>query len=181
MGLMTENKRILVTGATGKVGRQFIERALGEPGYGSVAIRALCHNRRLAPGERLEVISGSIEHRDVVERALEGITHVVHLATCKETPEQIMDVAIKGMFWLLEVCRASPTFEQFIMLGGDAGLGHFHYPHPVPVTEAQPHSAYPGCYALSKVLEEVMLGQYYSLDLARQRQGQIPARLAPAI
>jgi nucleoside-diphosphate-sugar epimerase len=161
MKRMTENKRILVTGATGKVGRRFIERALGEPGYGSVAIRALCHNRKLTPGERLEVISGSIEHRDVVERALEGITHVIHLATCKETPEQIMDVAIKGMFWLLEACRASPTFEQFIMLGGDAGLGHFHYPHPVPITEAQPHSAYPGCYALSKVLEEVMLGQYY--------------------
>ena len=35
------------------------------------------------------------------------------------------------------------------------------YPHPVPVTEQQKHSAYPGCYALSKVLEEVMLEQYY--------------------
>jgi nucleoside-diphosphate-sugar epimerase len=30
----------------------------------------------------------------------------------------------------------------------------------VPVTETQPHSAYPGCYALSKVLEEVMVEQY---------------------
>jgi nucleoside-diphosphate-sugar epimerase len=29
------------------------------------------------------------------------------------------------------------------------------------VTETQRHSAYPGCYALSKVLEEVMLEQYY--------------------
>jgi nucleoside-diphosphate-sugar epimerase len=28
------------------------------------------------------------------------------------------------------------------------------------VTEAQPHTAYAGCYALSKVLEEVMLEQY---------------------
>jgi nucleoside-diphosphate-sugar epimerase len=28
------------------------------------------------------------------------------------------------------------------------------------VTEAQGHTAYPGCYALSKVLEEVMLEQY---------------------
>jgi nucleoside-diphosphate-sugar epimerase len=32
----------------------------------------------------------------------------------------------------------------------------------VPVTETQKHSAYPGCYALSKVLEEVMLEQYYT-------------------
>ena len=31
----------------------------------------------------------------------------------------------------------------------------------VPVVEAQKHSAYEGCYALSKVLEEVMLEQYY--------------------
>ena len=53
------------------------------------------------------------------------------------------------------------AFAQFILIGGDAGMGHFFYPHPVPVTETQKHSAYPGCYALSKVLEEVMLEQYY--------------------
>ena len=41
-------------------------------------------------------------------------------------------------------------------------MGHFFFPHPIPVTETQKHSAYPGCYALSKVLEEVMLEQYYS-------------------
>jgi UDP-glucose 4-epimerase len=153
--------RMLVTGATGKVGRRFIERALSDPRYEAATLRALCHRRALAGGGRLEIVSGSIAERDVVERATEGISHVIHLATCKETPEQIMDVAVKGMFWLLEACRRSPTFEQFIMLGGDAGVGHFHYPHPVPVTEAQPHSAYPGCYALSKVLEEVMLAQHY--------------------
>ncbi|MFM9841368.1 MAG: NAD-dependent epimerase/dehydratase family protein, partial [Dongiaceae bacterium] len=37
----------------------------------------------------------------------------------------------------------------------------FFYRRPAPVTEADRHSAYPGCYALSKVLEEVMLEQYY--------------------
>ena len=96
----------------------------------------------------------------VVKRWMD-ISHVLHLATSKETPETIMDVAIKGMFWLLEACRTSPTFQQFILIGGDAGVGHFIYPHPIPVTETQKHSAYPGCYALSKVLEEVMLEQYY--------------------
>jgi nucleoside-diphosphate-sugar epimerase len=92
---------------------------------------------------------------------MDGVTHVVHLATCKETPDQIMDVAVKGLFWLLETSRLSPTFRQFILIGGDAGVGHFVYPHPIPVTETHKHSAYPGCYALSKVLEEVMLEQYY--------------------
>jgi UDP-glucose 4-epimerase len=107
------------------------------------------------------VVTGSISERIDVDRAMEGVTHVLHLATSKETPESIMDVAIKGMFWLLEAARKSPTFEQFLLVGGDAGMGHFVYPHPIPVTETQKHSAYPGCYALSKVLEEVMLEQYY--------------------
>jgi nucleoside-diphosphate-sugar epimerase len=106
-------------------------------------------------------VSGSIAERDTARRAMEGVTHVVHLATCKETPDDVMDVTVKGLFWLLEEARQSQAFRQFILIGGDAGMGHFFYAHPVPVTEQQKHSAYPGCYALSKVLEEVMLEQYY--------------------
>jgi nucleoside-diphosphate-sugar epimerase len=153
--------RILVTGATGKVGQAFIARLLDDPRFNAFTVRALCHNRTLPPRARLEVVNGSIEHRSVSESAVANVTHVLHLATSKETPETIMDVAIKGLFWLLEACRASATFRQFILLGGDASVGHFVYPHPIPVTETQPHTAYAGCYALSKVLEEVMLGQYH--------------------
>ncbi|WP_441287708.1 NAD-dependent epimerase/dehydratase family protein [Sorangium sp. KYC3313] len=158
---MIEAKRILVTGAAGKVGQTFIRRFLSNPAFEGWKVRALCHNRMLERSERVEVLRGAIEDRAVVNEATEGVSHVLHLATSKETPESIMDVAVKGMFWLLEACRVSPAFEQFILVGGDAGMGHFFYPHPVPVTEAQRHSAYPGCYALSKVLEEVMLEQYY--------------------
>jgi nucleoside-diphosphate-sugar epimerase len=92
---------------------------------------------------------------------MQDVTHVLHCATCKETPEDVMDVTVKGLFWLLEECRTSPAFRQIILIGGDAALGHFFYPHPLPITEEQKHSAYPGCYALSKVLEEVMLEQYF--------------------
>jgi nucleoside-diphosphate-sugar epimerase len=155
-----DHPRILVTGATGKVGQAFIARLLAAPAFARFTVRALCHNRKLAVGPRLEVVSGSMDDREAVGRAVEGVTHVLHLATSKETPESIMDVAIKGMFWLLEACRTAPGFKQFILIGGDAGMGHFFYPHPIPVTETQRHSAYPGCYALSKVLEEVMLEQY---------------------
>lgn len=83
-------------------------------------------------------------------------THVVHLATVKETPDLVMDVTVKGLFQLLEVARESPTvgfhichqttctskfdhlkrsdglvrelqFKQFMLIGGDAGMGHFFY------------------------------------------------------
>ena len=155
------DRTLLVTGAAGKVGQTFIARLLAEPEFSQTTVRALCHNRKLQLQPRLEVVSGNISDMSQVARAMEGVTHVLHLATCKETPGDIMDVAVKGLFWLLEESRKSKTLRQFILIGGDAGMGHFFYPHPLPVTETQKHSAYPGCYALSKVLEEVMLEQYY--------------------
>lgn len=153
--------RILVTGATGKVGRHFIERVLKSDALPDFTVRGLCHNRSLDPHRRLETVHGSISDRPVVREAMTGVSHVLHCATCKETPDDVIDVTVKGLFWLLEECRLSPTLRQFILLGGDCSVGHCFYPHPVPVTEQQRLTAYPGCYALSKVLEEVMLEQYF--------------------
>ncbi len=158
---MSEAKRILITGATGKVGQVFVNRFLKDDRFSEWTVRAMCHNRTLPPQDRLEVMRGSIEIVDSVDAAMKDVTHVLHLATVKETPQEIMDVAVKGLFWLLEAARTSPTFEQFLMVGGDAGIGHFFYRREIPQTEEHRHSAYPGCYALSKVLEEVMLEQYY--------------------
>jgi nucleoside-diphosphate-sugar epimerase len=153
-------KKILVTGATGKVGRAFINAFLGDPKQKGT-IRAFCHQRSLTPNNRLEVIHGSISDRATVQRVMKDITHVVHLATTKEDPETIMDVAIKGLFWLLESCRNAGGFKRFILIGGDASVGHYFYPYKNPINEQQAHAAYPGCYALSKVLEETMLQQYF--------------------
>lgn len=158
---------ILVTGPTGKVGRTLIDRLLADPGLAGARVRALCHNRPLPASHRVEVVRGSIADRAAVEAAMPGVTHVVHLATCKEMPELVMDVTVKGLFWLIEAFRAAPTARRFLLVGGDAAVGHFHHRHDGPVTEATPHRAYPGCYALSKVLEEVMLaqaGHQYGLD-----------------
>jgi len=154
-------KRLLVTGATGKVGSHLIDRILHSEDWRDVCVRALCHNRLLPAHERVEVVRGSISDRATVRTVVEGVTHVVHCATCKETPGEVIDVTVKGLFWVLEECRISASFRQIILIGGDAALGHFFYAHPIPVTEQQKHSAYPGCYALSKVLEEVMLEQYF--------------------
>ncbi len=152
--------RILVTGATGKVGQACIAEILESPNFENASIVALCHNRTLQSSDRIEIIKGSIADQETVISALKEVTHVIHLATCKETPETVMDVTVKGLFWLLEECRRSDEFKHFLLVGGDASMGHFFYNHPFPVTETQKHTAYPGCYALSKVLEEVMLEQY---------------------
>jgi nucleoside-diphosphate-sugar epimerase len=149
--------KILITGATGKVGARLISYLQSHDLLKQAAIRALCHNRMI---EGVEVVRGSIADRDCARAAIESVSHVVHLATCKETPDDVMDVTVKGLFWLLEEFRQSPTAKQFILIGGDAAVGHFFYEHGAPITETTPHMAYPGCYALSKVLEEVMLKQF---------------------
>jgi nucleoside-diphosphate-sugar epimerase len=152
--------QLLITGATGKVGRNLLDKLLREPRWREARVKALCHNRTIAETDRVEVVKGTIDDRGAVDRAMQGVTHVVHLATCKEIPETVMDVTVKGLFWLLEAFRQSSTAQQFILIGGDAAVGHFFYDHGEPVTEHTPHKAYPGCYALSKVLEEAMLTQF---------------------
>jgi UDP-glucose 4-epimerase len=151
---------ILVTGAAGKVGTRLISELLAAPRWREARVRALCHNRGIEGSDRIEIVRGSIVDRGCVEAAMDGVTHVVHLATCKEIPELVMDVTVKGFFWLLEAFRVNASSKQFILIGGDAAVGHYFYEHDGPVTERTPHMAYPGCYALSKVLEEVMLTQF---------------------
>jgi UDP-glucose 4-epimerase len=152
--------RLLLTGATGKVGRVFLERFLGDDRFSGWSVAALCNNRMLDPHERVASVKGSLANRTALAAAMRDVTHVVHMAAVKESPDLAMDVAVKGMFWLLEEMRQSKTARQFILIGGDCSVGHIFHGYDGPVTEHSPRRAYPGCYALTKVLEEVMLEQY---------------------
>ena len=72
--------KILITGATGKVGTRLVEVLRQHESFSAAGLRALCHNRQIGG---IEVIRGSISDRDCVRSAIAGVTHVIHLATCK--------------------------------------------------------------------------------------------------
>jgi len=152
--------KLLVTGATGKVGGHFLPSFRKDPRFAGCPVVAICHNRTLPAATGLEVVRGSLSDRAFVETAMTGVTHVLHMAAVKESPDLVMDVAVKGMFHLLEAFRISPSARQFILIGGDCSVGHAFHAYGGPVTEESPRRAYPGCYALTKVIEEVMLEQY---------------------
>ncbi len=152
--------RLLLTGVTGKVGQNFLPAFLDTDRFRDWHVTAVCNNRTIPETDRITVIRGSLADQETIDRALDGVTHVLHMAAVKEAADLCMDIAVKGMFLMLESFRQSPTAKQFILIGGDCSVGHAFQEYGGPVTETSPRKAYPGCYALTKVLEEVMLEQY---------------------
>ncbi len=151
--------QLLVTGATGKVGQAFLARFLDEAKWSHAKIVALCNNRTIPETDRVKVVRGSMNDPETIARAMAGTTHVLHMAAVKEDPVHAMDVAVKGMFLLLEAFRTNTDAQQFILIGGDCSVGHCFVEYDGPVTEDSPRRGYPGVYALTKILEEVMLEQ----------------------
>ena len=151
--------QLLVTGITGKVGQNFLPRFLAEPRFAGWQVVALCNNRTIPETDRVKVLRGSMNDPATIAQAMAGTTHVLHMAAVKEDPVHAMDVAIKGLFLLLEAFRAKSDGKQFMLIGGDCSVGHCFVEHDGPVTEESPRRGYPGVYATTKILEEVMLEQ----------------------
>lgn len=151
--------QLLVTGVTGKVGQAFLSRFLDEPRWKAARVVALCNNRTIPETDRVKVVRGSINDPATIAQVMDGTTHVMHMAAVKEDPAHAIDVAVKGMFLLTEAFRRSKDAKQFLLIGGDCSVGHCFVRYDGPVTEASPRRGYPGVYALTKIIEEVMLEQ----------------------
>ncbi len=148
-------KNIFVTGASGKIGRSLLPE-LVSVGY---KIRALEFEDPVKC-KGVEVMEGDLRDVSLARKALQDMDAVIHLANCKENKKLFLDTNIKGTFYLLDEAKNCGHIQQFIQAGSDARAGIFYCPHPFPIDETYPHSAYPGYYAFSKVLEEVMCEQY---------------------
>ncbi len=72
---------LLITGAAGKVGTALIARIAADLVWRDTPVRALVHNR-MPTAAGSEVVCGSIPERADVDRAMAGVSHVIHRATC---------------------------------------------------------------------------------------------------
>jgi nucleoside-diphosphate-sugar epimerase len=80
-------KKILVTGATGSIGRAVVRGAL-ERGF---AVRAMARRRPDEWNHRTDFSIGSVENREVVARAIEDCDAVIHLATALDHTPRTRD------------------------------------------------------------------------------------------
>jgi len=143
-----------VFGASGKLGQRVVP-LLTDRG---ITVRALVH-RTPVEADGVQTVSGSITDLQAVREVVAGADLVVQMATTKEDPDSFFDVTVKGTLNVLEACRDQPI-KQLIIFGGDAAFGIWFYPQPIPIDESHKLMAYPGYYAFTKVLEEVMTEQY---------------------
>lgn len=147
-------KTVAVFGGSGKVGRRVVPQLLDR----GLRVRALVHQTPLSQ-DGIETVQGSVSDAAVVREVVAGTDAVVQMATTKEDEDTFFDVSVRGTLNVLEACRWEGT-QQFILFGGDASFGIWFYPQPIPIDENHPLMAYPGYYAFTKVVEEVMTCQY---------------------
>jgi dihydroflavonol-4-reductase len=101
------SQRILITGATGFLGRHLVEHLLAsDPG---AELRILNFGPcPFEPSERLEIVEGDVTRPEDVERAVAGCTRIYHLAgVVSRNPRdkwKIFDVNVDGT---RHVCRAA--------------------------------------------------------------------------
>jgi nucleoside-diphosphate-sugar epimerase len=128
--ILNKGKKILVTGSEGLIGRA-VETALLGAGFEVAGLDILSR------GER----RGDVRDRDALERALRGVSGVVHLAAVSRVlwgekyPKACVDINVGGTKNLLESSLASPLRPWFLFASSREVYGE---PKRLPVTEDFP-------------------------------------------
>ena len=120
-------KKYLVTGGSGFIGSALV-RALVRRGD---TVRAFDDNSRgtasnlsdLFEGSAkgLEILTGDIRRLEEVERAVDGVDAVCHLAAVNGTknfyskPELVLEVSVKGMLNVMDACRRHKVRDLVVM------------------------------------------------------------------
>jgi nucleoside-diphosphate-sugar epimerase len=130
-----KGKEILLTGGAG-----FIGTSLAAALCGGNRVRILDNFHRdalsrtdLAQHPNVSVLRGDVCDPAAVARAMEGVTHVVHLAaiagvdTVLRNPVRTMEVAIEGTFNVLREARKQPAIERVIDFSTSEVFGVYAY------------------------------------------------------
>jgi NAD dependent epimerase/dehydratase len=166
---MQTDKMVLVTGADGFIGSHLVERLL-QTGY---RVRAfVLYNSFNSWGwlegistdlkERLEVVAGDIRDPYFVNKAVEGVDTIFHLAALiaipfsYHAPDSYVDTNIKGTLNILNAARSARTARVLVTSTSEVyGTARF-----VPITEEhfrQPQSP----YSASKIAADCMAESFF--------------------
>ncbi len=166
---------VLITGGCGFIGTNLLNYLL-EKGYKCKVLDNLSSNAALwnsnntlessyddcIPGfSHDDLFIGDMRNNDEVEKAIQGVNYVVHLAaqtnviTSIENPKEDWDINVAGTLNLLEACRRNKV-ANFIFASSNAVIGE----QTPPVDELKvPQPLSP--YGASKLAGEALCSAYY--------------------
>jgi nucleoside-diphosphate-sugar epimerase len=160
---MLEGAHVLVTGGAGFIGTKLAARLVDQ---NRVRVLDTLHRDALTGTElgdhaNLELVRGDVRDRDGVRAAMEGVTHVVHLAsiagvdTVLQNALLTMEVCIKGTFNVLEAALEHGGLERLVDFSTSEVFGAYAYRvSEVDVTSLGAVGEARWTYAVSKLATE---------------------------
>jgi dihydroflavonol-4-reductase len=143
-----KERMILLTGATGFIGRYLVQELLDQ----GKALRVLVRNpegRELPWPEEVEVAEGDVLDVMALEKAMRGVSHVIHAAAivsfAKSRQEEMKEVNITGTANVVDVALASGV-KKLVHISSSSATGRAGRGERVteesPWQEGVGHSAY---------------------------------------
>jgi len=176
-----QDRRVLVTGATGLLGSWLTKRMLRLQADVVCLVRDWVPESELMLSQsigRVKVVRGDVRNEKLLERTLGEyeVDTVIHLAAqtivpiANRNPLSTFETNIGGTWSLLEACRRSPTVKQIVVASSDKAYGEHE---TLPYTEGTPlRGAYP--YDASKSCADIVARSYsatFGLPVATTRCG----------
>lgn len=177
------NKNVLVTGCTGFLGSWLTEELVNLKANVVGLIRDYVPRSRIYREgliNKINVVSGSLEDYNVIERALNEyeIEVVFHLAAqtivpiANNNPLSTFESNIKGTWVLLEACRRNKKIKKIIVASSDKAYGEHEilpYTEETPLEGKNPYDVSKSCADLIAQ----MYFQHYGLPVCITRCGNL--------
>lgn len=132
---MIQGKRILITGGAGFIGTTLALRLYRDNDI--VILDNMSRNALvgtpLEQAPNVTIIQGDVRDENCVRDAVDGVQHVIHLAsiagvdTVMQKPVQTMEVCLYGTVNVLHSCRESGSIERFIDFSTSEVFGRYAY------------------------------------------------------
>lgn len=153
--------RVLVTGATGRVGRLLVPMLLDEEYSVRTLQRGVSGAGVQWPAD-VEVQIGSITSRETVDRALQEVDVVCHLAALMppNSNDALFDTNVVGTFNIIDSIVQSNSSAKLVFASTDAtyGTGFSDRKYLHPITETTPPQP-TNFYGVTKVMGEDLVNQ----------------------
>jgi|TARA_B100000929_G_C15451577_1_gene401349 nucleoside-diphosphate-sugar epimerase len=158
-------KRYLITGGLGFIGRAITISLLKKNNFVIIADNNFRNKKfKKLNHKNLIIHNIDIRQKNKIKKICRNVDSVIHLAFINgtnffyEQPRLVLDVALKGIINILEICEENSIPEFFLASSSEVYQNAPYFPTDEKVPLSIPNSINPRySYAAGKILSEIML------------------------